>query len=247
MNILSNAVKCVNCKKVLESPVLLPCSHSICRKHTLDAKGSSIFCNKCGNEHTIPQISGFPHNEALADIISAQIATLDLGLGHNEAKQSCATLDELLTKIEQILQDPFNFTYEAINYLKNVVQLKGEEMKFKIDEKMNGLIGKLEDYKQECKKGLSTAEYVEKSEALGRDKDVARDELEKWEDILNEIKVNEQEWRRIKSESEKAIVIFETKLVEFKVDLFPKRFQELRDEIEKEFGKFKLSPEFNFE
>jgi hypothetical protein len=145
MNKLSNAIKCVNCRQALNSPVLLPCGCSLCKKHTIDVKGP-ITCYSCEIDHPVPPNGGFPHNKALDDIIDAQICNLDFGKEHQEAKHSCENLDELLSKIEELINDPSNFTYEAIGCLKSVVQLKGEEMKMKIDEKMTNFISKLDEY-----------------------------------------------------------------------------------------------------
>jgi hypothetical protein len=123
--------------------------------------------------------------------------------------------------------------------LKNEVQLKGEEAIFRINENMNRVISKLDEYKIECKNGLKEPEYVGRVEILRLEKETGRRELEKWMTKLNEIKKkNDEEWKRIKNESEKAIEDFEIKLAEFKLDLFSEGFLNFRDEIEKDFGKF---------
>jgi hypothetical protein len=120
MNMISNAIKCVVCKHVLTSPVLLPCGDSVCKKHTIDAKGP-ILCTTCDIEHQIPPNGGFLANKGLAEIIAAQIGNIDFGIEHRQAKYSCQHFDELLAQIEDILKDPYNFTYEAIGCLKNIV------------------------------------------------------------------------------------------------------------------------------
>ena len=64
------AISCVECLKRLESPVFLPCSHSICENHVKEVNKTSIKCGECGVEHKIPENAGFPRNHALEDIIS---------------------------------------------------------------------------------------------------------------------------------------------------------------------------------
>jgi hypothetical protein len=165
--------------------------------------------------------------------------------GKSEAKKSCENFDDLLSKIELILQDPYNFTYELINNLKNEVQLKGEEAIFKINENMNRVIIKLDEYNIECKNSLKEPEYLGRAEILKLDKETGRRELEKWMAKLNEIKKkNNEDWKRIKNESEKAIEDFEIKLVEFKINLFSTRFLKFQDEIEKDFGEFEFDSNF---
>ena len=63
-----------------------------------------------------------------------------------EAMKSCENFDDLLTEIELFLRDPYNFTYELIHYLKNGVQLKGEEAIFKITKNMHQTISQLDEY-----------------------------------------------------------------------------------------------------
>lgn len=249
MNKISNAIKCVNCKQVLTSPVMLPCGCSICKKHTRDNEHNNgvslILCCKCEIEHPLPSNGHFLPNTALAEIVEAQIGALDLGQTHVQAKQSCQQLDELLTNIETILRDPFNYTYEAIKCLKDVVQLKGEEIKLQIDAQMNRLQRKLDEYNEACKKAFETNEYLVKSEKIRVEKDKGRQVLDIWLSTLNEVKLNEREWEKVKGESQMAIERFETALDLFKRDLLLRKFGNFRDEIKRIFGKFEIDPMFN--
>jgi hypothetical protein len=248
MNMLSNAIKCVNCKNVLDSPVLLPCSHSICKKHVTDGnKGAAIFCNKCGLEHSIPQ-NGFPIQEALAEIIQSQIGNINFGKDHQEANDACTKFDECLNKFEQLLKDPLNFTHEVILSLKDVVQLRGEEAKLKIDLKMNYFFDKLEEYEKDCEKALKMSEYVVKSETINLEIEAFRKELEKWQEHLDKFNFYKQEWDKIKSESENAVKQLKSQQGQFEIDLLlQERFDQFRDDIAQEFGEFEINiPEISF-
>jgi hypothetical protein len=247
MHKISNAIKCENCRHILESPVFLPCGHSICKKHSTGVK-ETVICNTCEIEHELPKNGSFPLNLGLAKIIDSQIGSLDLGKEHKEAKKTCKKLEDLLKKFEDTLNDPYNFTHEAIEYLKSVVQLKGEEMKMEIDEKMNRCIKKLDDYKINCKSSFKAKEYLKESERFRQVKNSCRKQLNEWLDILDEIKVNEPEWKRIKRESEKKIEKIQKELSRFIVELLlQKRYGSFRVEIEKNFGKFDIDPMFNLE
>jgi hypothetical protein len=85
------------------------------------------------------------------------------------AKKSCEDFEDLLAQIELILRDPYNFTYELINNLKNEVQLKGEKAIFKINENMNRTISKLDEYNIECKNSFKESEYLGKAKILRLD------------------------------------------------------------------------------
>lgn len=250
MNKLANAIKCVNCKNVLESPVILPCGHSICNLHSIDVK-DSVFCSICQIEHTIPICGHFPANKAIAEVINAQngsLESLDFGRIHREAKNFCQYIEQLITQIENYLKDPYNFTYEAISQLKNVVYLRSEEMKMKIDENANNLITKLDKYNQDCKENLTSSEFMAKTDEIKFNNEVARNELNNWINKLNDTNLYKQEWFIINLEAEKAIKRFENELYLFKSHfLLLKRFEEFQNEIELNFGEFKMNPLFDLE
>jgi hypothetical protein len=251
MNKISNAIKCVNCRNLLDSPIVLPCGCSVCKIHTM-VDDNEIRCFKCEIEYPLSS-SNFPPNSALIEIIEAKFDNLDFGHAHANAMQSCKRLDELLANIELILQDPFYFTYEAIEYLKNVAQLKVDEIKLlksdqaEFDENFGILISKLDEFKANCKSHLSSNEFLNKSMIFEIEKDEARKELNEWFDTLNELKVNEIEWRNIKSSSERTIERFNVELDRFKSEsLFQKRFEVYRAEIESTYGRFEIDSRFKF-
>lgn len=135
MEKISNAIKCVNCKQILSSPVLLPCYHSVCHNHSIS--GETIKCGKCDLVHRIPANRQFPPNEIAAQMIDAQIAKLDFGKCHHKAKECCTRMNELMQQIEQMIKDPVNFEYERVSEMKPKVQLRKEEAIQKIEEESN--------------------------------------------------------------------------------------------------------------
>jgi hypothetical protein len=246
MNKISEAIKCVNCRNVLESPVSLPCGCSICLKHTRDVK-VSILCCSCEIDHPLPSNGNFPPNKVAIKMLEAQINTLEFGKEQKEAKQSCDRLEKLLNNIDSMLKDPFNFIYEAVEFLKNAAQLKVDEMKLKLDEDLALLISQLDDFKIKCKTNLKSFEYLDKSSEFEKAIESGNKELEKWFVTLNELKQNEPEWKRIQSESEMRIKYFQRELKTFKFEsLFQKRYNEYRNEVEEKFGKFEIDSNFNF-
>jgi hypothetical protein len=179
--------------------------------------------------------------------MAEKMDTEDIKEQNDEARKSCENFDVLLATIDLILQDPYYFTYEHVTFLKNEVQLKGEEAIFKINESMTRAIIRLDGYNSECKNSFKEAEYLRRSEVMRLEKETGRRDLEKWLATLDEIKEkNDEELKRIKSESEMVIELLENKLVEFKFDLFPKSLSKFKDEIETDFGELKIDPNFDF-
>jgi hypothetical protein len=238
--------KCVNCRNELDSPVFLPCCCSICRKHTVDVNGP-IICCLCEIEHPIPQNGlNFPSNTALAQFIDARHRDIFSKQEHKEANEFCSRFDELLKQFEQILADPFNFTYETITFLKNTVQMRGEEMKIEIDEAMNHVMNKLEEYKEECKLSLKSREYLDKSEMIRIDKDKRRGELEEWLEKLGADDVELNEFNKVKIECEQAIKRLENDMDLFKSrDLLLQKYWIFQKKIKKGFGNFEIDPLLN--
>ena len=185
MDRILNTLKCPNCNEVLESPVILPCNHTICEKHVSNQTNECIKCEKCGAEHRIP-VNGFQPNLALQEQIDIGIAHLDFGSVHNKAKKSCESFGEFLNKIEAILKDPFVIAHERINELKNSVQLKGEELKLKIDQEMKKLIDRLDEYERQSKEYSSSNEIKLESEKLKTELKSAHSNLDTWLRSLEE-------------------------------------------------------------
>ena len=184
MDRIQTVIKCVCCKEILESPLLLPCSCNICKKHVLNQNNGIIICEQCGIEHQIPT-NGFHANKALQVIIGTEIANLDFGNVHKEAKNSCESFENALNEIEVLLKDPYFYTHERITELKDSVQLKGEELKLIIDEEMNKIIDRLEDYQRQSKEYLLTNEFKEESKKLDNQLKIAQSNLDSWLESLN--------------------------------------------------------------
>lgn len=182
MNKIISAIQCVNCREILDSPIILPCSHSICKKHC----EQSIKCFKCGSDHDIPK-DGFPSFKALAKIIATNIDKLDFGNVHKTAKKSCEAFEELLKEIENLLKDPFHLTHERISDLKNTIQLKGEEIKLMVDQKMKEMWETLDDYERQCKDYLSSSKYATVSSKF--DLESSQHQLNKWTETLNKLEI----------------------------------------------------------
>jgi hypothetical protein len=202
MDKISKAIKCANCKSTLSHPVFLPCDHNICQTHV---SGDYIQCGECGLDHKIPPSGCFPPNKPLAEIIASQIGSLDFGPHYSEAKQKCVSLEDELKKVNLILTDSSNVTFETINKMRNTVLLRSEKLKLKIDEETNSMLEKLDQYQQRCKSYLNTKEYENRCWSLQGDKEAAESDLEKWLGELNLVKVDEKKWIEIKNECEKNI------------------------------------------
>ena len=184
MDRIQTVVKCILCHKTLESPIILPCSCNICYKHVSNQNNDFSRCEKCGIEHQIPT-NGFHANKALQVIIETEIANLDFGSVHKEAKKSCESVENALKEFELLLKDPFFYTYERISELKLTIQLKGEELKLMLDQIMMKHIYRLDEYERQSKEYLSSNEFKIESTKLENELKIAKSNLNYWIECLN--------------------------------------------------------------
>ena len=184
MNKILNAIKCVICREILESPVILPCNDTICKKHVLNQSSDTIRCGKCGVEHRIPT-NGFQPALALQEIIEAEIGHFDFGSVHNNAKKSCELFEEAIKEFEVHLKDPYFYIHERITELRNIVQLKGEELKLVIDQEMKKHFDRLEEYERQSKEYISSNEFNVESKKLENELKLAQSNLDSWLTSLN--------------------------------------------------------------
>jgi hypothetical protein len=259
MDVFLNAIKCVNCRKVLVSPVSLPCGCSICLAHTHDLTNTTtttILCYKCEIDHPISQSKNNPTfrpQPALAEIIKLKIDQFDFGQEHTEAQNVCTRLDELLVSIDLILNDPFNFAFEAIECFTNEAHVNVETIchtknhNKKELKQLNQLIKILDSYKDDCRIYYKSKEYLGASDAFKRDKEKCRGELDTREVTLKKFELNVPEWTKIKIEGEKALKYFEAKLDNFKYDyVLLKRFNWYRNQVENVIEGFQIEPKYKF-
>ena len=158
-------IKCVNCESTLSSPVLLPCGHSVCKKHAIENTEPTIRCGKCGQDHSIPTNS-FPQNEALSMLIETEIGKLDFGETYNKAKSCCSELGDIHEKINALLKDPNMLTYEQVNDLRNKIEVKSEELKLQIDKEVDRLMEKLSKFETDTKEYSKSNQFTDNAKNM---------------------------------------------------------------------------------
>ena len=217
MEKLKKAIKCAECNEILESPVLLPCSHSMCNKHIKDCNSVSIKCGICGVDHKIPPKVGFPKNQALEEIIGAKIGSLDFGKNYSHAKEQCDQLESLLNSIDRLESDPTSYAREEIHNLRNRVNLKSEELKLAIEKKTQELLDLLKEAEKNCT-GIKK-EKGKNNSNIDSLRKKAQSDLETWRNELNEMKFDLSRWSEITTKCKKAMRELEAEIKCYKTDL----------------------------
>jgi hypothetical protein len=117
METIEEAIKCAECKRVLESPVLLPCSDSICKKHVKEG-ASEFHCLACDIIHPVPS-AGFPVNKALALMLKRKIQNSRFSPEYNRALESIKDLENKVDEAKLFQRDPHFFINKVISELKS--------------------------------------------------------------------------------------------------------------------------------
>lgn len=155
---MESALNCSICNDLLEDPVILPCSCTICKKH-VDEKVNEISetfeCPKCKVDHDIP-MNGFVFNSIVVSLM--ELSSLQSKREEAEKKaaiKSFSYLKDLFDEFKRINENPELEIDRVIEELKNKIDLRREEAKIKIDNEALELIDKLEKYDKQLKEALS--------------------------------------------------------------------------------------------
>jgi hypothetical protein len=241
MEKFTNAIKCRHCRCVLETPVFLPCCHSVCKKHEKERK--HVVCYECDTEYELPT-GGFAGNKSLSEIIDSRIyeklCKIDFGPEHKSAVNKCDQLKEMMEKIEELVKSPINYIHESISDLKLRIDLAREEMKLKIDEEAETILRNLEEYESDCKKSSESNENDSKVKEIMSKSDIEKLDLDEWTSYLSEFKVNCKEYENIENKCEESIGQLQNELDGFKKSLLMDKFYE-NEKVVIDFEKIKIS------
>lgn len=241
MNELLKALKCVDCHKVLATPVCLPCGHLICKSHA-DSADEQVICCKCGVQH---KNQTFPIVEPIVDMINAQIDRIDFGHEHKMTVESCDKLKREIDKNGSTLNDMENFIHESIGSLKNRILVRSEELKNQIQELTNDIIVDLENYetrcKNNCKEFAKTGDFSALTKELSEKNNEAKESWENWSKILNDVKVDIEKWKNIKDDCERQFSTLRKISSEFEDNLLLKELR-IRNLKEENFEKANIDP-----
>ena len=151
---LKNIATCSYCNSIFESPIILPCSETICEKHLNDFKNpidplKTIQCYFCYEDHLIPK-NGFPMDKRMTKLIEYEFHQIDFGETHKKAVCLCHDLNKMIEKIGIITKDPDYFITEYFDKITNEIDLRREESKLVIEKWHESRLLEINKYKTEC-------------------------------------------------------------------------------------------------
>lgn len=223
MQAINEIIKCIECKKTLEKPVILPCGKNICRKHFDEKQNhgqAMIFCLHCQREHIISS-SDLIENSSLQDLINTKIDNFDLGETYSKALESCKELKNKLQDLESVQRLSDVYIQDFVINLINQIDLKREELKLKIDTRAEFLVQDLKQFEKDCLDKLIITRSSLESKLQNSNRDL--------ENLSNSLKVftnNNKEYEKINTSCVNKIDEVKNLMKEFKNEILLDRGHE---------------------
>ena len=231
MNLLGDSIKCKSCARILKQPVILPCGHSICKRHEIEKSlNKKIECIKCNKSFEIP-VDGFAPNRDLESLLEREINELDLGDEYNWYFLKFTQFEQFLEHFSRVINDPELKIHSVLSELKNNIDLRREEIKQKIDIQSLKMIKKIDEFEIQCKSSIkSSCDLDQKLESWTNDITLCKQSL-------NSFKRDTNKWKSAFDASISTIKDLQIEYLKFNDGLFLNRLNELKSKLFSTFFK----------
>jgi len=202
---LENLTKCLLCKNIYETPIILPCAERICLKDLnwlLDQKSNRFGCLFCDEEHCLPE-KGFRVDQKLNELVSMKLHKLDLSkLEKNRlAKVSCDKLHSNIVQIKSLREQPKLYLNEYFAQLRNEVDLKREQFKKRLEEIYEHMLKEIKEFEMECLNQTTSAHMTEENCSESGLEEI-ENKVKRWNQILNVFEFDEKNWDAIRTQAD---------------------------------------------
>lgn len=218
------SIECPICDRNYESPVFLPCGHSVCKKHE-PLNDDKLKCPTCKKEHLVPY-DGFPRN-LLAEAFLVKLEKIDHGSKHKEVVDSIQKLKTLLNELKQLEKHPEDEISAVVGELRNKIDLRREEEKKRIDDGALALVDEFDEYEKVCRAALD----ANKTDLLTNETKMLIMSLDKdlytWEKELRTFERNFDKWKEIHEEAKSKYKLLAKEKEQVKQKIFSTKLGEL--------------------
>jgi hypothetical protein len=201
---------CDLCNKLLVDPVVMQCDSTICKTHLdkLITNGSNekrtFICEICQEDHLIPK-KGFMVNNRLQKLLRLELNALKVSPVFNECMKEIEDAKENVVKIGLLEKNAENYIYDYFEDVKRQVDIRREDLKFKIDKYSDEIIKSVElDQKNLIKLSKEANQLTTNIEKSRKDLneliaqfDILEFNDKKFEDIKASVAVINKEFNKI--------------------------------------------------
>lgn len=222
---MDDLLNCACCGQLLDSPIILPCSHTVCRIHetkAIESESMQVKCRECKTFHQIlNRESRFPSNLIVDKLILREFHLFNFGSKHSEAKQSCNEFESLINEFQRFKNDSSFEINRVISDLKNKIDLKREELKSEIDQKALDLLKQLDEFERECQDVNTQKLETRQNDALK----LSSLDCEARKKQLNLFTTSAKKWKEIDNVCKAKTKTLKAEFEEFKQHLFLDRLE----------------------
>ena len=220
---------CQQCNKLLVDPVVMACGKFICKIHlerllTDESKKKITFiCGLCQREHFIPK-DGFVVPDRLQELLDIELNKIAPSPKYEECRKKIEKAKENVVQIELLEKNAENYIYEYFEDIKRQVDIRREDLKFKIDTYSDQIIKSVEMDQMNLiklsKEANQLTTNIEKSRKDLNELVTQFDTLEfndkKFEDIKANVEVVNRELHKILAEYQGSLIGNKKYTFEFK-------------------------------
>ena len=146
---LKSFLDCELCKELLVDPVVMACGKFICKIHlenllTHESKQKNTFdCVICQEEHVITQ-NGFVVHNKLQNLLDIELNKLEPSHMFEECRNEIENAKKNVVEIGLLEKNAENYVYDYFENIKRQVDIRREDLKFKIDTYLDQIIKSVE-------------------------------------------------------------------------------------------------------
>ena len=127
---------------------------------THESKEKNTFvCEICQEEHFIPK-NGFVVPNRLKELLNVELNKLEPSPMFDECRKELEEAKDSVLKIEQLETNPESYIYDHFEDIKRQVDLRREDLKFKIDTYSDDIIKYIETTQTNCMKMSKEIEKI---------------------------------------------------------------------------------------
>lgn len=152
METIKKSVKCDLCKNLVVQPVILPCGHSLCKRHEEEIRSNTErgICMTCYEPFSVPT-SGLTPIKSLENLLEKKIHLIDLGKDYKKAETRFQSFKELCKELYQKHTSANDIIHDTIDKIRQRIEKSKRDYHIKVEEEAALLLDLVNDYEQECR------------------------------------------------------------------------------------------------
>jgi hypothetical protein len=188
---IKRIITCKWCNCIVDEPVFLPCSETVCKKHSIEIGNKT--CKFCDRIHELKELDVFPANKAVQDLLELRIMELNFGPNHKNAYDRVNELNSFINDYNSLNEHPDEHVFEHFSKQRNIIDLAREKLIFEINQTSDRLISEIDSQEKECKAKMSKCNIFSITDDLTK----IKADLSKWEKDVRYLVVNDNLWTSI--------------------------------------------------